>query len=76
MIDFDNEMIDFDIAMIDSNLGAVHGDGGPVRRGRVPDPLRPVDKCPALIVIGPVDAIEGVTLTEQVLLIQALSFQI
>ena len=76
MIDFHIERIDFDIAMIDSNLGAVHGDGGPVRRGRVPDPLRPVDKCPAIIVIGPVDAIEGVALTEEILLVQALSCQI
>ena len=76
MIDFDNEEIDFDIDMIDSNLGAVHGDGGPVRRGRVPDPLRPVDKCPAIIVIGPVNAIERVALTEEILLVQALSCQI
>ena len=69
-------MIDFDIEMIDSNLGAVHGDGGPVRRGRVPDPLRPVYEGPALVVIGPVDAIERVALTEEILLVQALSCQI
>ena len=69
-------MIDFDIEMIDSNLGAVHGDGGPVWRGGVPDPLRPVDKCPAIIVIGPVNAIERVALTEEILLVQALSCQI
>ena len=69
-------MIDFDNEEIDSNLGAVHGDGGPVRRGRVPDPLRPVDKCPAIIVIGPVNAIERVALTEEILLVQALSCQI
>ena len=62
--------------MIDSNLGAVHGDGGPVRRGRVPDPLGPVDEGPGLVIIGPVDAIEWVALTEQILLVQALCCQI
>ena len=62
--------------MPDSNLGAVHGDGGPVRRGGVPDPLRPVDQGPSLVIIGPVDAVEGVALAEQILLVQALSRQI
>ena len=76
MIDSDIEMIDSDIEMIDWNLGAVHGDGGPVRRGRVPDPLRPVDEGPTLVLIGPVDAVERVALTKQILLVQALSCQI
>ena len=52
------------ILMIDSNLGAVHGDGGPVGRGGVPDPLGPVHQGPGLVLIGPVDAVEGVALTE------------
>ena len=64
------------ILMIDSNLGAVHGDGGPVGRGGVPDPLGPVHQGPGLVLIGPVDAVEGVALTEQILLVQALCCQI
>ena len=59
-----------------AELGAVHGDGGPVGGGRVPDPLRPVDQGPGLVIVGPVDAVEGVALTEQILLVQALSRQI
>ena len=59
-----------------AELGAVHGDGGPVRGGRVPDPLRPVHQGPELVIVGPVHAVEGVALAEEVLLVQTLSREI